>query len=260
MRHVRSLSLVSAARRLQIGAMTRTTCSTYRSLASFGALLVGLCASVAAAPEPRRATICVNVDVKFTQRHPAAVLVSALQHETAAIWEPYGVRLGWPGSMDVEVCASPQASFVALINDEHVPATASMDDLGSTRLIPGVIDHAPICVDQQTAERDLAILTPLQLTRALNRPWVTSADVGRALGRVLAHELGHVLLAAHEHPRQGLMRKSFALVDLVGAQRETFTLSPPEVDRLRERLFSGVMPTYKAPLASLRCGQHVVGH
>lgn len=261
MRHVRSLSLVSAARRLQIGGMTSTTCPTYRSIASLGALLMILSVSGAAAQEPRRATICVDVDVQFTERHPAADLVSSLQQETAAIWEPYGVRLGWPHSRNLEACAPPQASFVVLISGEAAPGgRASMDELGSTRVIPGVIDHAPICVDQETTERVLAILTPEQLTRALSRPWVSSPDIGRALGRVLAHELGHVLLAAREHPRQGLMRSSFALEDLVGARREPFTLSTPEVDRLRERFFSGVVPTYRAPLAALRCGQHVIGH
>ena len=263
MPHVRSLSLVSAARRLQIGGMTRTTYPTFRSIASLGAVLLVIAVSGAAAQEARDATICVDVDVRFTQRHPDARLLSSLQDETAAVWGPYGVRLGWPRPTNhVEGCTPPQASFVVLINAEHGRSSgaASLDELGSTRVIPGVIDHAPICINQETTEQVLAVLTPEQLTRAISRPWVTLADVGRALGRVLAHELGHVLLAAQEHQRQGLMRPSFSLEDLVAGRRETFTLSPPEVDHLRERLFRAVMPTYRAPLASLRCGEHVVGH
>ena len=257
---MRALSMVNVPRRPQIGVMTSTICCTSRSIASLGALLVILTASGAAAQEPRRLTICVDVDVRFTERHPAAVLVSALQREASAIWEPYGVRLEWPGSTTAEGCAPPQASFVVLVNYDHAEsATASIDQLGSTHLIPGVIDHAPICVDQETTERVLAMLTPAQLTRTLQRPWVTLADVGRALGRVLAHELGHVLLAVQAHLREGLMRPSFGLQDLVGPRRETFTLSPPEMDRLRDRLFSGVEPTYRAPKAPLLCGQRVLG-
>jgi hypothetical protein len=153
--------MVNVPRRPQIGVMTSTICSTSRSIASLGALLVILTASGAAAQEPRRLTICVDVDVRFTERHPAATLVSALQREAAAIWEPYGVRLEWPGSTNLEGCAPPQASFVVLVNYDHGErATASVDQLGSTHLIPGVIDRAPICVDQETTERVLAMLTP----------------------------------------------------------------------------------------------------
>jgi hypothetical protein len=260
MRHVRALSVVSVAPRLQSGGMTRTTCSAYRSSAVLAALLFILSASSAFAQGPQGAAICVDVDVRFTERHPADVFITSLQNETASIWERYGVRLAWPRATSSEGCAPPQASFVVLVNYEHAQTgSAWMNELGSTRVIPGVIDHAPICVNRETTERVLWTMTPVQLTRALNRTAVNSADVGRAVGRVLAHELGHVLLAEGDHQTHGLMRRSFPSEDLVRPQSETFTLSAGEVDRLRERFFSGVMPTYRAPLASLRCGERVIG-
>jgi hypothetical protein len=39
--------------------------------------------------------------------------------------------------------------------------------------------------------------------------------LGRALGRVLAHEIGHYLLGTREHTRNGLMRAQFAPQDLL---------------------------------------------
>ncbi len=261
MRHVRVLSVASVTRRLQSGGMTRITSSSCRSSALLAALLFILTASSAFAQGQRRTAICVDVDVRFTERHPAAVFIASMQDESASIWERYGVRLAWPRATNPEGCAPPQASFVVLVSYEHAQAArASLNELGSTGVIPGVIDHAPICVNRETAERVLATMTPVQLTRALNRSTMSSADVGRAMGRVLAHELGHVLLAAGDHQREGLMRPSFALEDLIRPHSETFTLSAPEVDRLRERFFSGVVPTYRAPLASLRCGERVIGH
>ena len=43
------------------------------------------------------------------------------------------------------------------------------------------------------------------VTEAL-KPWQRDVLVARALGRALAHELGHVLLGTTEHERRGLMR------------------------------------------------------
>ena len=60
-------------------------------------------------------------------------------------------------------------------------------------------------------------------------------DLGRALGRVLAHEIGHVVLAAAKHQSRGLMRASFVAEDLIRPQRWSYTLSEAEVARLRER-------------------------
>ena len=45
---------------------------------------------------------------------------------------------------------------------------------------------------------------------------------GRALGRVLAHEVGHYLLASRSHARQGLMRPSYRRHELAGWNRDGF--------------------------------------
>src|SRR5215204_4972352 len=85
----------------------------------------------------------------------------------------------------------------------------SMSTLGTTHLTPAAIDHAPIYVDREATERMLGMLTVEQVVRVLHRPHVGPAEVGCALGRVLAHELGHVILSARGHERRDLMRPSF---------------------------------------------------
>ena len=50
------------------------------------------------------------------------------------------------------------------------------------------------------------------------------ADVGRALGRVLAHELGHYLLSLREHSPAGLMQPLFRTNQLIARNRRSFEL------------------------------------
>jgi hypothetical protein len=45
--------------------------------------------------------------------------------------------------------------------------------------------------------------------------------LGRAMGRVLAHELGHYLLGSNTHARQGLMQGTFSTAMLFGPDRAT---------------------------------------
>src|SRR5262249_19924401 len=60
--------------------------------------------------------------------------------------------------------------------------------------------------------------------------------IGRAVGRVLAHELGHYLLRSRWHARSGLMRAAHNTADLVGPERAMFALSGDDAAR-----FAGVM-------------------
>ena len=57
--------------------------------------------------------------------------------------------------------------------------------------------------------------------------------LGRALGRALAHEIGHFLLRSRVHSAAGLMRAIQPVSDLVAPDRHDFSLSPDQVTRLR---------------------------
>jgi hypothetical protein len=65
---------------------------------------------------------------------------------------------------------------------------------------------------------------------------VTDRELARALGRVLAHEIGHVLLGARNHDQTGLMRVSFLPDELAAADRAPFRLTCLDVGRLRSRI------------------------
>jgi hypothetical protein len=57
---------------------------------------------------------------------------------------------------------------------------------------------------------------------------LTRLLVARFLGRVLAHELGHVLLNSAQHQPKGLMREQYRAVDVLSARLSTYTLDAGE--------------------------------
>lgn len=59
--------------------------------------------------------------------------------------------------------------------------------------------------------------------------------VGRLLGRVLAHEIGHILLGSAQHQANGLMRAQYQARDVLKSAPASYTLDAGE----RARLFAG---------------------
>jgi len=70
-------------------------------------------------------------------------------------------------------------------------------------------------------------------------------SLAAALGRVVAHEIGHVLLGSPAyHDNDGLMRTTFFPDDLARPERSRFLLAQHSVMRLRERIAElTVMPS-----------------
>jgi hypothetical protein len=196
---------------------------------------------------PAAAGICVSVDLRFAGREPSPQLVHALQSEATSIWNRYGVRFRWPDRAGEDSCNEEQASFDILVDDRTPPGIgarrASVRSRGvllhavlaSTRMASSTIEHHAIFLDRGATERLLQSVPADQLIRQTGEPTIAPADVGRALGRTLAHELGHVLLGVPGHQRSGLMRAKFLTADLVGLGSRTYRLSEGEVERLRRR-------------------------
>ncbi|HEY3440064.1 MAG TPA: hypothetical protein VGK29_04910 [Paludibaculum sp.] len=67
-----------------------------------------------------------------------------------------------------------------------------------------------------------------------------AARLGRALARVAAHEICHVLTTSGAHDKQGIMKPSFDHRDLCGAE---LSFSPGTVQRLRRSLGTTEPPT-----------------
>jgi len=56
------------------------------------------------------------------------------------------------------------------------------------------------------------------------------------LGRTIAHEVGHLLLATATHGNAGLMREVWSRDELLGTHRDDWTFDPIDAAAIRERL------------------------
>jgi hypothetical protein len=183
-----------------------------------------------------RADICIDVDVSFAGRTPPRGSVQSMQTEASAIWDAYGVHLEWLPERDASPCHGVRGSLDVLIEDRPASnRTGSRAVLGSTRLVPDRIDHVPILLDYDETEQLLEAVPVAQRVRLLGHPEIWPIDLGRALGRILAHEIGHIVLIEPRHQGRGLMRGALPPDDLISRQRWGVTLSGMEIARLRRR-------------------------
>ena len=194
---------------------------------------------VAALATPGRAgaDVCVSVDVHFTGRAPSPGLVRSMQEEASSIWGTYGVRVQWGPQPVPAECERSAGPFDVTVERQLAPwiLKTGQPVLGSTRVPPAAINHTPIHIDYDATERLLRSVTDERLAALAGNHQVGWLEIGRALGRILAHEIGHVLLGAPSHQVRGLMRSSFAPADLLRLERQSFTLSQGEQIRLRNR-------------------------
>jgi hypothetical protein len=98
-----------------------------------------------------------------------------------------------------------------------------------------LFDHGvPLPVIHLSVENVEALMGTVSLTAAA--PPIHDAQVARALGRTLAHEIGHYVLSRQTHERQGLMRATWPIQEAVAADRRTFYLMPDQRAFAMERL------------------------
>jgi hypothetical protein len=183
--------------------------------------------------EPFELSIHLHVDRSITSR---AVLTD-LKHETESLWSLYGVRIVWP-DVGVDETAKPGLSLEAFLErrigeEPHQPIWTPV--LGRSSVTMEAPARLPIRVSFDATQ---SLLAARPSSRASRWGIVHDYELGRALGRVLAHEIGHVLLAAPNHADAGLMRVAFRPDELAALDRAPFRLTCICVGRLRNRIRS----------------------
>jgi len=180
--------------------------------------MVALCLTFLIAVGGPRAVGPIPVAV-FASADAGDSLVGRICAEADAIWKPAGIAFEW---RRVSVKDETDAWVGVTIDDlraGHEPDRA-LGWITFTADGPGRSIH----LSRASAERLLAGVPELNHgTQALHETLV-----GRALGRALAHELGHYLLQSKSHTPRGLMRAVWTAEESFRAWRGGFELTPEQ--------------------------------
>jgi hypothetical protein len=197
----------------------------------------------AGAAEPREGQ-GVRVGLVLDARIAAAIRnVPAMIAEAAAVWRPYGVSVMpqtpstiEPGDVLLTLRFEALGEQRTTAGQPRRGASESGEGLGAIWFDENGLPMPAIVVDPDAVGARLR--HAVVAGRSLDTWPLATADLitARALGRVLAHEIGHYLLASPAHARKGLMRAAFDGRRLAEWDRGGFALERLALPRLRARL------------------------
>lgn len=166
-------------------------------------------------------TVCLTVSpgIALDDRERSVMLTEAQN-----VWQPHGVATR-PGQAD-----NCDRLLVVKSDAEARPEDVTHDSaLGWVPFVAGKARRL-VFLRVSRAQSLIGEMSPGTRPEAMTR-----LLAARFLGRILAHELGHVLLNSAQHQPQGLMRAQYRARDVLSAPILTYTLDAGE----RARLLAG---------------------
>jgi Zn-dependent protease with chaperone function len=189
-----------------------------------------------------RPVVRVLMVLVSTDELPAPTM--GLRREIERIWQSTGVEFRWAERLRED---ASHADYVITVQVTDAPADG-------VRIPAGAFGGVPIVGGRM---RPMIYVSP-SAVKAL----VTSAGVSpgsgtftvlysRTVARVIAHELGHVLLHSDGHRSAGLMRATFVDGDVVSGDADRFGLATMDVALVHERAAAPAVaaPEAQAPAA-----------
>lgn len=187
-------------------------------------------------PEYSMPPLVVNV-AAASSVSPA--LVSALLAETNTIWQSTGITFLW--RFDRIAAPMPYGRSTLRVwigNETHGASSEPHVPLGWIMFATPTSPAREIYVSYANAAALLAsspgVVGAVDAMPRLQRETL----LARAMGRALAHELGHYLSASKAHSKTGLMMAVHSAAELFSPQRGRFTIAPAERQQMVARFTS----------------------
>ena len=86
------------------------------------------------------------------------------------------------------------------------------------------------------AQKGTGVLATVYIDRVLDLARHLDINHPTLLGRTIAHEIGHLLLATNTHSTSGLMRELWSPDELLASRADDWVLRPFEAAAIRQRL------------------------
>jgi hypothetical protein len=166
---------------------------------------------------------------------PPAVRSGAVQ-EAARLWAPYGIEVD--AAADTDSSDQRGVRLTVVFDLEH--RGGSDTELGAIRFSPDGIPDRKIVLYYRALTELVGNVEPTGSDLRLGADALRAQGVARALGRALAHELGHFVLRSPHHAEAGLMRPQHHASALADSSRKGFDLTP--FDRARLNIVIAARP------------------
>lgn len=164
---------------------------------------------------PLEGTVAVIVSSEKPTPEP---VLQAMRREVEMLVSAAGIQVVWPTQLQAASQSYPRLALITLQGQCQTNAKISaalrfnrtLPILGKTHVVDGrVLPIADLKCDavHKIIDRDLSATIDVD----------QAALMGRALGRVLAHELYHILLRTEQHGTVGLARPSQTSQELLAA-------------------------------------------
>jgi hypothetical protein len=200
--------------------------------------------AAAAAPEASSSAIpsmIVTVDVADGV---SPRLASQILAEAAAIWRPAGVTFSWRRTARTALPFERASDAVSYLADTLRVTIGNNRGVGRDGRLPlGWITFDDVARPEQeiyvSHANALAMLIDARgVVGVVDQMPVSQHEVllGRAMGRALAHELGHYLLASKVHTPKGLMKAALTAVELFLPDARVFQIEPAQRRAVAARL------------------------
>ena len=196
-----------------------------------------LAALACAAAPARIAAPPLHVTVWFAD-HVSPSLVRRMTDEADAVWGPSGITFVWERAERGRLANPLQ---IVVNDDRGLPASST--PLGWILFGNGGVPQHLIHVSYANA---VALLEDSAgIVGSVHRMTVSEREtyLGRAMGRALAHEVGHYLLASKTHSPRGLMRATLTAMQLFSPLRADLDTPKVATDLLVRRLTESELKT-----------------
>lgn len=160
-------------------------------------------------------------------------LVTATLHEADAIWRAAGFKFIWERNSGLV----STSGLRVVIGGGTSAATALMplawigftDDGGPTSMI--YVSHANAVKYMSNSREAVGLMDTMTVLQR-------ETYLARAMGRALAHEIGHFLLASRIHAAKGLMMATHSATDFFMPERRAFAINASERRQMAARFAS----------------------
>ena len=204
---------------------------------------LGACCNLAATPPPD-ATVVVRL---FNNFGIAANDLTWALADARAIFLQADVAMAWRDCSRQQQPLANGCGDIPAANEVLVRLVASPAPRASIERV----SLGTSLVDLEGAHGVLATVFPDRVSLVARAAGVAEAPV---LGRVIAHEIGHLLLGVGTHAERGLMRAFWSRRSLQHAASNDWRFSTSESARMRRGLLARLLMQDSRQLAAVRAG------